>query len=392
MQLIKFALIAGACGVVWYEAVQTDHSLFPPGLAGLTGFYLIVLALFTGAFRAVSVAAIVNTVGNFVQSFLFLWTLYIFCTRGGNVVLVFRNAAVIIVAFSIPPITNWFLGIPSWSYSGEHPLWLTGFTTKRTGWSTGLALYIPLIVAYPLFLSRKRAFAYSLSLAGIIILLGGQFIAGGRSGLLASLIALAVLSILLPRTLSAMIFTALIGGGVYFSDSVYNQLRLDGLGSLSFETLNRISSYRLDDYIAAYDLFWQRPLGHGLGKGVQILIRDYQQSTDLHNVWLRLLVDGGIPLLLGCLLVVCWILKKNLENTNLHILHRIRLQRPVHALVKEEQLLLLVCLSVLLAGLSISMFEPQYPIGVFQNSAMWWGSAGTIVGIAALNQNRTQPQ
>jgi hypothetical protein len=387
MQLVKFALIAGACGVVWYNAVRNDHPLFPNGITGLTGFYLVVLTSFTGVIRAASLGAVIDTMVNFTQCFVFLWTLYIFYTRGGNVVRVFRNAAIIIVLFSIPPLTNWFFGVPGWSYSGENPLWSTGFTNKRSGWSQGLAFYLPILAALPFFSLRKKAFTYLLSLGGIAILLASQFITGGRSGLLASMVVLAALSmLLLPRRVAVVLLVALVSIGGYFSDFAYEHLRFHRFTEWSYESINEFSSYRLEDYVAAYDLFWARPLGHGFGQSVQILMREYQQSTELHNVWLRLLADGGVLLLISSLGVVVGLLSKSTKAINPRVLNHVRMGMPIRHAAPRRQLLLVVCLASVLGGLSISMFAPRTPIGVFQNSAMWWGSAGAIVGLAATSR------
>lgn len=384
MQLIKLALIASACGIIWYDAVQRNHPLFPRGLAGLDGFYLVVLTCFMGVFRAVSLGEAVGTLTNFVQSFVFLWTLYIFYTRGGDVVRVFRDAAVIVVILSIPPITNWFFGVPGWSYSGENPFWSTGFTNKRSGWSQGQAFYLPIIATLPLFGSRRTATSYLWAMVGVAILLVGQLITGGRTGLLASFVVLAALSVLLlPRKVSVTLFGALLACGFYLADFAYDHLRFHRLTSWSYESINAFSSYRLEDYVAAYDLFWLKPLGHGFGKSVQILVQEYKQSNELHNVWLRLLADGGILLLVSMLLVVGRFFATSLRNLEPHVLRRMRAGLSVPHAVRRRQLLLVVCLSILLAGLAISMFTPRAPIGVFQNNAMWWASAGAIVGISS---------
>ena len=390
MQVIKLALIAGACGVIWYEAVQRGHRLFPPGLAGLTGFYLVLLTSFTGVMRSVSIGEAISVLENLGQSFLFLWTLYIFYTRGGNVVRVFRRAAVMIVLLSIPPITNWFTGIPGWSH-GESPLWSTGFTDKRSGWTQGLAFYLPVVVAIPFFGSKRKTTTYLLTLTGMAILLIGQFVTGGRSGLLSSFVVLALVSILLlPRTISFALFAVLLGTGFYFADLAYDHLRFDHLTSWSYESVNRFSSYRLEDYVAAYELFWSKPLGHGFGGSEQIVMQEFQQSTELHNVWIRLLADGGIFLLLSSISVTTYLFVKALRGIRPRLLKRIREGLPVQDSTKRKQLLLVVCSSVLLAGVTISMVTPRTPIGVFQISAMWWGSAGVIVGITTLNRARPQ--
>jgi len=384
IQFIKFVLIASACGVIWYEALQKDHLIFPNGLTGLTGFYIVILASFPGLFRAASMEAMLSTLTNFAQCFIFLWTLYIFYIRGGSVIRVFRNASIAIVLISILPITNWLFGIPDWSYTSEDPLWLTGFTSKKTGWSEGIALYLPVVATFPFFSDKNKVAAYSYSLAGIIIILGAQTVSGGRGGLLASLVSLGLLSLLfLPRKLIATLVGAITGIAFSYRGFLYQNLRFELLESWSYESINRFSSYRLEGYIAAYDLFWMKPFGHGFGQSVQILMQEYQQSTELHNVWLRLLADGGILLLLGTLSVVFSLLVTSLKSVKLKILKRIRLRIPTILVVKQRQVLLVICISVLFAGLSISMFAPSTPFGVFQNSAIWWGSAGTIAGIAS---------
>ena len=389
MQVFKFLLVVSACGVVWYEAIQRDHALFPRGLAGLAGAYLVMISLFFGVFRAASMGEIISALKDFTLCFVFLWTLYIFCTRGGNVARVFRNAALLIVLFSVPPIANWFLGIPEWSNIEGYPLWSTGFTNKRTGWSEGVALYVPIVASFPVVTSRRSLTSFALAFVGLLILVGGQFVSGGRGGLLASIVSLLVVSaLLLPRKISIPILLAILIGGFTFSDFAYNHLRFDRLTSFSYEALNTFTSYRLEDYVATYELFWRQPLGHGFGNSVQILMEEFQQRTELHNVWLRLLADGGLLLLVSMLSVVGYVLRENLRSLRHDVLWRLRANLAVPNAVRDRQRILVVSLAILLAGLTISMFAPRAPIGAFQNSAVWWAAAGVVVGMSELVRHR----
>jgi O-antigen ligase len=186
------------------------------------------------------------------------------------------------------------------------------------------------------------------------------------------------------------ILIAVVGSGLVFSDFAYTHLRFDRLTSLSYESINTFTSYRLEDYVATYELFWRQPFGHGFGQSLQILMEEYQQGTELHNVWLRLLADGGILLLLSMSSVVVYVLKENIRNLRRGILHRLRARLAVPSGLRGEQLVLVVCLAILLAGLTISMFAPRAPIGAFQNSALWWAAAGVVIGLSVLARTRKQ--
>jgi O-antigen ligase len=202
-------------------------------------------------------------------------------------------------------------------------------------------------------------------------------------------VSLLVVSVLLlPRKISAVLLLTILVSGFAFSDFAYNHLRFDRLTSFSYDTLNTFTSYRLEDYVATYELFWRKPLGHGFGNSVQILMEEYQQDTELHNVWLRLLADGGLLLLASMLSVVGYVLRKNFRSLRHDVLRRLRANINVPNVARDRQRILVVSLAILLAGLTVSMFAPRAPIGAFQNSAMWWAAAGVVIGVAEVVRQR----
>lgn len=155
VQLLKLLLVSSGCLIIWYDAIQENHHLFPKGLVGPLGLFLVILSSFTGIIRAESVGAIVRFLVDFSLGFILLWTLYIFTSSGGSVVRLLRNATLLILLLAIPGITNWFIGMPDLTNPWGFDLWFSGFGSLRSDWSRALSLYLPISVAF-LFFFRVR--------------------------------------------------------------------------------------------------------------------------------------------------------------------------------------------------------------------------------------------
>ena len=139
---------------------------------------------------------------------LFLWCFFNLRWQDVDLLLIFRRSVVIISLFAALTVVNKLTGLPDWHAPADlagfyQPLIRTGFGVGSTGWSNGLALYLP--VALFLFMKgsgRGSLFRRVIGLVMVGCLFGSQFASGGRAGLLASLLTiLAFIYFSLPRWL-----------------------------------------------------------------------------------------------------------------------------------------------------------------------------------------------
>jgi hypothetical protein len=85
-------------------------------------------------------------------------------------------------------------------------------------------------------------------------------------------------------------------------------------------------------------------------------------------------VESGVLLPIVFFAIICVVLQKAL-----------RLARNLRgdALGRDDRLFMLSLILIVLSGVVLSFFEPNVLIGAFQNSAIWWAAAGTILGYRA---------
>lgn len=368
MGVAKLSLVALAVAFVWSGSLANRQFALPGGLLGAAG----LIALSVASSFAIAQADVMDSVlrmKDFLLSYIMAWTLWLCCRSAVDTRRVVVASASIIAIHSALVVSSRFLGVPAWSGPAHFiasELWISGFSQARTGWSGSVALYIPLLLL-PAFDRSLAIVPRVLAVLGAAACAVSQVIVSGRAGMLATVVGVGYLCVQrgLRIWLLAVVGVCALWAAVN-PEYLYEQLRL-GQGEMAVvqgqSELDALSTGRISAYATAFDLFLQHPLtGHGFG-GVEL------DGREIHNVWLRLFVEGGLLLGLMSLAVVGTVMR------NAYRLAQTGLQSSV-ATGDSQQLFGRALTATLLTGFVVSMFEPRFLLGAFQYGAVWWAVAG----------------
>jgi O-antigen ligase len=244
---------------------------------------------------------------------------------------------------------------------------IVGFTTGRTAWSNGLALPATLAAAMALSTGQtlKQRMPYILAFLAIF---AAQVVVGGRAGILASIVAIAICAGPLKLfgsmrgQMVLILGAALVGALVYANlDFIMSEFRLNTTRIQGRSALDNLTSGRITTYEIAWRYIQSKPLsGYGFGDWS---VSGLWGRNFVHNGWLKYLYQGGVFYFLTLLFLKAALFMKALRAD--------RLPGPDRFVVFTP---------VLIAGLFITLFEPNMLIGVFQKSAFWWFAAGMAMG------------
>jgi hypothetical protein len=386
LRIFKFAIIGMAIACVWLKHGKDGFEFLKKSFLGLPGVLLILLAC-GGAFAQSEPSHVSRTLMDFYFAFTMFWSFYAFSGDPDRPVRIFVISASIISIFCFLTICSDLLGQPAWrppAIFETGALSVAGFGARRTGWSNGVALYLPLLFIMLFYYRNGGILRSALFIAAVLCILGAQYTVGGRAGLLASLFAVFVVLFFLADKKYLYGWTALVVIGLFANNVFYggidlsssseemsSHLRADRLDSgVSYETLDSFSAGRLGMLEYAVDKFFENPLGYGFGNAIY-------KGAEIHNVWIRLLVEGGILMLTLFLLFVILLIKKIYSGIG-----RIKAAYPREYKASPRYNLLLIYLTLLAQGIIISQFEPNALVGSFQATAVWWAAAGAGLRIA----------
>ena len=223
----------------------------------------------------------------------------------------------------------------------------TGFSGNRIQWSVAIAMFLAWLL-----IGSNRGLAFRLTVSVLCIL--GQVSVASRSGFVGTLIVLIAISARYLNYKRLPLVLAAAGGVMYVISSHLDELRLatGGLGSLN--SLNDLSTGRVENYEKGFALFSSHPLlGVGIGNGhVQTAMGDLM----VHNIILRFAAEGG--LFYAMALIILFILAL----------------RYAWVTFRSSSSLHSAAAVVVLIGIAVSMVEPEVPLGSFYINAMWWFS------------------
>ena len=365
----KVFLFVVAVGMVFVAMPPTRFRL-PGGLAGPLGF----AALAALAVPGLAQSSLVQSAGylmDVVSGAAVLWCFYNVARLDPAAArTVVDRSAIIVAAFGVLGFALALAGVGWQSTCALTSFRDTAFGCSRTGWSGGLALYLPVLVvfAFRRDIGVVRRWLY-LALAGGV--LAGQAGVGGRAGLVASVVvAVVFVYYFMPRRWKVLGSTValLAAASVTIPTTLSEQLRLDEIPEepTSLMDWNHISSGRIGGALQAAGYIAERPFaGHGI-EAVRVEFRGGRY--EIHNLWLKWAAYCGVlaPLLFLALVIVLLV----------------QARRVVY-LVDRHRSVAVAAGLVMVAGLVLSMLEPGTPFGEFQNNALWWAAAGLIVGLAA---------
>ena len=377
LRTVKVGLFVIAVGSVFLHGFAV-RGVVPKGLLGPLGFLALLLFSVPGLIQAVDVSSRVGLVMDVGFGAIFLWCFFNITQRRDidpNQVL--GRSLAIISFFAALTVSSALTGLPDWQSPYGHGLTEAGFGNKRTGWSNGLALYLPavlfLVGKKPLHRSTFRQFC---CLAILACLVGSQFLAGGRAGILLSCLTILVLMCLRPSFGILTISALLLAAAVALPENWYTHLRLDRLagGVQSLHDLDHISAQRIGGYVMALELLEER-LWIGYGIGQVIYETSYGKQTEIHNLWLKWTVYCGILAPLIFLAMVIRMLRIAVRNLK----RAIRMGDTVAVAAPS---------CILFLGILLTLVEPNVLVGAFQTSAVWWAAAGIVMSASFKRQKQ----
>ena len=365
--------------LVWFMGRSANGLALPRGRLGPAGFVGLAVLAVPGMYQAGELSLAVEFLVDVALSALFVWLLFSMQMKGHDTFSVFAAGMAVLSAFAVFPVASALLGVPRFQSPFDlAPFRSTGFGAGRTGWANALSLYVPIALASVL-IDKRRARKALVSLVAIVM---AQVVSGGRTGLLLSLFSIAVFVVLCgSRRVRAVVVTLVVIATLIILLSgtlrglavvaAADQLRLgDGRGRVTFELLDALTSYRLRGYVTAVELIAERPLaGYGF-ESVRIPVPTLDHDVEIHNVWLKFAVYCGVLFPLYLLLMVVAVLRPAIRTA------RKRENGKQRAVVTAYSL-------VLLSGVGVTMVEPAALVGAFQNSALWWGVAGSVLAVAS---------
>lgn len=276
---------------------------------------------------------------------------------------IYYKVAIVIGGIGLLSLLSALSGVSMTSPGPWHdPFSSSGFGGYRTGWSNSLFLYVPFLLFYLMQTRDKKKKILCIAALGGIV--ASQMLSGGRSGFVSSILAFLIFTKFNIKGI-LILFLALFV--TYQLVSVNTLERFFRASDEQIENkagenkLDKISSGRLEGYQSGLKLFDESPLwGHGFGASTTLT----GYSIDIHNTWLKRLVDGGVLFVIPLVLLFYNFYKSAIKNIKLKGLNR-------NYLVLFRTLFFL--------SLFISMGEPNYLIGSFQGEAFFWALTGSFL-------------
>ncbi len=379
----KVLLLLVGVAALTIPLIGRNRFRVPGGMLGPVGLLVLTALSVSGVVQAAPVDQLRWILMLFL-GFGIAWLGYNLIRSGQRFSRLLAVGFAVTLPFVILTVINWQTGIPGWLNpiaDTALPLWAGGFGASRTGWATSLAYAVPLPV---LWMARQRLLrgrgTTVLGGLGFALIVGSQYAAGGRSGLVAALVA--TVSVLwLLRVLPVIPITAAVGllaWTVGTGEDAAQQLRLTRLvgQELSAASLDAFSAGRLQQAVVAMQMTAERPiLGHGLRAGRGEVGRETGEEYDIHNFWLKSAAELGIgfPLVFTAAVLI-WIISVG---------RVIRLKAREGDPLRNDGIL---AVAVVLTGLACGLFEPNVLLGNMHVGVPWWLALG--VGLGVLRESR----
>lgn len=374
----KFTLVALAVITVISVSAQRSSLSIPHGYSGIIGFLIIFFAAVPGLIQGERMGSLIF-IKDISLGFTMMWAIYLYVQVNENIWYILYFSAIIVALHCVLVTSSAAIGIPNWQAPADiraseltADLMVSGFSTLRTGWSQGVALFLPIfLVAFwrsPVKRFLERLCIFVLSSAIVL----SQFIVAGRAGILASMIQIFVIGTLMRRFFTSAGMLAIIIAVVSFNPQIVQEhLRFGRLDDGRPHGLDRFSAGRVSSGIESLQWAMESPLfGHGIKTG-------RWDGPEIHNLWLRLWVDAGIFLPAAFAVLVAVFLGKAAV-----------LYRRSEEERDGQYEVAIASIAIFIGGVTISFFSPATLLGAFQNSAVWWVCAGAVCGYFDLSRQR----
>lgn len=377
LDTLKLVLIGSAVVLIWVRAFLNGRAAFPSGVLGPAGFVMLLLVSFMAASQSTLEMSLWQ-LKDYTLAFIMLWTFTFYINLGQSASRVMAIATLILAAHCALVASSKLLGIPRWAGPRTFvapELWISGFGSLRTGWSCSVAPFVPIALSMVLPAHRPLLVRVLFAAAAAAIVLS-QLVVAGRSGMLASFLGMLwIITGRDQRRWLPVIAAAGVAAIVMAQDFLYNAMRLRELGSGKVDSvhdLNKFSAHRVDSDIIAFKAFLDNPVaGHGFHEFT------FGGGTEIHNLWLRLAVEGGALLPLG----LAWLVWQ--------VWRAIGIGAGAQQSTKPLGLDTRYLQAIILMGVIMSMLEPRILLGTFQLNTVWWAAAG-VAGAQMLMARRSR--
>ncbi|MGD0229333.1 MAG: O-antigen ligase family protein [Syntrophorhabdales bacterium] len=385
-----FALVIS----VMSEAIARHKFSFPKGLLGLAGPGILLFACLGGIVQS-DVSLSFQRIKDVLLCFIMLWTAFMYSRMGGDVSKVFFAAALIIAAHCFLVVSSKVIGFPDWRGPQEFsafPLWVSGFTGLRTGWSNGTALFVPILGAIAFEPNKRSLPTRAVSLLALVSIVGSQVVVGGKAGMLASLLGLLLLlSFRGMRRYLPLYVAACAVVGICLAGYMYDQMRIDQAAQYrqSIGKIDRFSAGRVLNDIKGIQMGLERPIaGYGFDGGsagpLAVVGTTGNQRGAIHNLWIRLFVESGIfpPVIFTLIAIIIYRHSKKVSIR--YVYHSDPAQTGNGAVTVGYYGRIII-----LTGLVIANLEPAFLFGAFQASSAWWAVAGACASMSTFTAKRS---
>ncbi len=383
----KIILLVVPVGMMLLRIMAGGKIYLPKEPWGPMGFLALIVLSATGLVQATETSVANAFVVDIMMGAGFMWCFFNLTRQGADVALIFCRAVVIISFLAAFPVVHKFTKLPDWRAPlsvqavgdavGDlgYDFSYTGFGARSTGWSNGLAFYLPIAVFLFWARSDKNSVFRQIlctTMAGCIF--SAQLVSDGRAGMLASFITLGSRILTLRQRLIALGIAVSIAVfsvfSVSFSQFWKARFRWSRIPQeWTLYDLDFFSSSRIYTYAIAIENIQKQPFfGSGIDQ-IRIIGGVWgDKLLRIHNVWLKWAVEFGIFMPMWFFGMISLVLARAAR-----IFKKLKRNRVDRGLVTASGLMVIV-------GISISMFEPSTLIGSFQPSAIWWAAVGIIWG------------
>ena len=255
LRLFKSAVIVAGVALVMIPSLIQRRLWLPTGALGPLAFLGLVILSVPGMVQSGDEALAFTFVADIAYGAVFAWCFFHLAREGLDVNIMLVRALVLLAALAAVSVAVAVSSVPDLMSLCEwdepvHSI----FGAHYTAWSMSLALFLPIAALLPSVI-RSTA-GTSGTLIGIvlaIILLGAQFISGGRAGIAASVLSVAALTLFRTSRIFALAVAAfiLMAGVTLFDEQCSKHFRLERISALfaagegTPQTLNTLGTGRI---------------------------------------------------------------------------------------------------------------------------------------------------
>ena len=333
---IKYLLFIA---IFLYE-MRNNRLKFPSLYLSPVGLIMVLSSMIFGLLLSFKM----NTIIDIIIPFLMIW---VFNFPKEFYYKALYRAAILVVGICLFSIASHFTGFYDVKPNGpwDFTFGQAAFGGYSTGYSNSLFLFVPFLVFWHRVNDRPLI---SIETIAIVIIIVAQYLTGGRGGLLAS--GIVFFMSFRIRLIYKLVFIGMLFSVVQ-SESFLTQMRIKGSGGYGNTIdMNTLSTGRVELSTYYFSKFKERPFfGYGFGDK-----DDIDNNIDVHIVWLRNTVDGGVVYLFFLIAIFVNILTLVRKNKTLD----------------ENEKKLFNALFYI--SFVITFLEPNYLIGSVQGEIVYW--------------------